>query len=158
MSPFVIAASYWLHSLATVVFIGHYVLLALIYLPAWSNDKAEGPVGVMLSEFSKSSRLWLYASLFVFAVTGVYLTLVDSNYRGIGNFSSPWAVMMLLKHIVIMGMVAAGFWYNAILRVGPLLSAKTGGEQAFNRFRSHVNGMAVAGVVVLLLTAFSQIQ
>jgi hypothetical protein len=100
----------------------------------------------------------MYVSLVAFAVTGIYLTFVDPNYLGIGNFGNPWAILMLIKHILILGMIAAGFWFNAILRVGPMLSSNTGAAQAFNRFRFYVNVMAISGVLVTLLTAFSQGQ
>lgn len=151
MSQILISLSYWLHALATVVFVGHYFLLATIYLPALSKN------GPSLSEISKRSRYWLYGSLIVFAVTGVYLTFVDPNYQGIGNFNNFWTVMMLVKHILIVGMIALGFWYNAILRVGPLISSNHP-EQAIARFRQYVNAMAVCGVLVLLLTAIAQIE
>ncbi len=41
---FFISISLWLHSLATVVFIGHHLLLALVYIPgrhAWEYLHAE---------------------------------------------------------------------------------------------------------------------
>jgi hypothetical protein len=63
---------------------------------------------------------------------------------------------MLVKHILVLGMIAQGFWYNAILRVGPMMSSNHGTEQAIVRFRNYVNLMAVSGVLVLLLTAFAQ--
>lgn len=151
MSQILISLSYWLHALATVIFIGHYLLLAIIYLPALSKN------GPALSEISKRSRYWLYASLIVFMVTGIYLTFVDPNYQGIGNFNNFWAVMMLVKHILIVGMIGLGFWYNAILRVGPLMSSNNP-EQAIVRFRKYVNVMAVCGVLVLLLTALAQVE
>lgn len=151
MSQILISLSYWLHALATVVFIGHFVLLAGIYLPALSKN------GPALSEISKRSRYWLYASLIVFMVTGIYLTFVDPNYQGIGNFNNFWAVMMLVKHILIVGMIGLGFWYNAILRVGPLMSSNNP-DQAIVRFRKYVNVMAVCGVLVLLLTALAQVE
>lgn len=100
----------------------------------------------------------MYAALLVFMVTGIHLMLVDPNYLGVGNFSNPWCILMLIKHILIVGMVSAGFWFNAILRVGPMLSSNTGLPQAFNRFRFYVHGMAVTGTLVLLLTAFSQVK
>ena len=149
MTSYFIALSYWLHALATVVFIGHYVLLAGVYLPSLSKD------GPALGGISKRSRPWMYASLVIFMVTGIYLTIVDPNYQGIGNFGNFWAVMMLIKHILIVAMIALGFFYNAILRVGPLMSSNNP-EQAIARFRSYVNVMAVCGVLVLLLTALAQ--
>ncbi|WKZ37410.1 MAG: hypothetical protein QY332_05635 [Anaerolineales bacterium] len=151
MSQILIALSVWLHALATIVFVGHYLLLAVIYLPALSKN------GPALSEISKRSRCWMYASLVIFMVTGIYLTFVDPNYQGIGNFGNFWAVMMLIKHILILVMIALGFWYNAILRVGLMMSSKEP-EQAIARFRKYVNRMAVCGVLVLLLTALAQVD
>lgn len=154
MTQFLISLSYWLHAVATVIFIGHFVLLAVIYLPVLSK----GGNGPLLSEISKRSRPWLYASLIVFMITGIYLMIVDSNYMGVGNFSNPWAVMMLVKHILIIVMIAMGFWFNAILRVGPMMSSNNVAEQAIVRFRKYVNAMAVSGVLVLLLTALAQVK
>ena len=152
MTPPLIALSYWLHELATVIFIGHFVLLAAIYLPALLDNPAA------LSEISKRSRWWLYASMLLFTITGVHLTFVDPNYLGIGNFSNFWGVMMLVKHLLILGMIAMGFWFNAIMRVGPLISSKTGATQALARFRWYINAMSVCGVLVLFLTALAQAE
>jgi uncharacterized membrane protein len=150
MTPILIALSYWLHALATVIFIGHFVLLAVIYLPALADTPTA------LSAISKRSRIWMYASLMVFTITGVYLMFVDPNYLGIGKFNNFWSVMMLVKHLLIVGMIVMGFWFNAILRVGPLMSSNTGAVQAVARFRSYVNAMAICGVLILLLTALAQ--
>ena len=157
MTQTLTSLSFWFHSLATVVFIGHYLLLALIHLPAMRSTSLEvsGPI---LSEISKRSRRWLYASLLIFIVTGIYLMLVDPNYLGVGNFRNFWSVMMLIKHILLLVMIGAGFWFNAILRVGPMLSSRNSVEQAYVRFRQYVNIMAISGVLVLLLTALAQIQ
>jgi len=86
----------------------------------------------------------------------VYLMFVDPNYLGIGKFNNFWSVMMLVKHLLIVGMIGMGFWFNAILRVGPLMSSNTGAVQALARFRSYVNAMAICGVLILLLTALAQ--
>jgi len=157
MSDILIAVSTWLHALATVVFIGHFVLLALIYLPAM-RDKSEIDASVIFGEFSKRSRAWMYVALLIFMVTGIHLMFVDPNYLGIGNFGNFWSLLMLVKHILILGMIAAGFWFNAILRIGPMLASKTGSSQAMDRFRLYNNGMAIIGVLVLLLTAISQVK
>jgi uncharacterized membrane protein len=152
MTPILIALSYWLHALATVIFIGHFVLLAVMYLPALADTPAA------LSAISKRSRIWMYASLLVFTITGVYLMFVDPNYLGIGKFDNFWSVMMLIKHLLIVGMIGMGFWFNTIMRVGPLMSSNTGSVQAVARFRWYVNAMAICGVLVLLLTALAQVD
>jgi uncharacterized membrane protein len=138
-----------------IIFIGHYFLMSLLYLPALSNtDNA----GKSLGEMSRRSRPWMYASILVFFVTGVQLMLVDPNYLGIGNFSNPWAALMLVKHILIFVMIALGFWFNALQRVGPAMRSSSGAAQGVAKFRQYSNLMAVCGVLVLALTALSQAQ
>src|SRR3990172_7871078 len=126
MSQTLIALSFWLHALGTVILIGHYCLLSLVYLPVFEKNQADPVSRTILSEISKRSRSWQYISLLIFAVTGTYLTFVDPNYLGIGNFGNPWAILMLVKHVLILGMLVMGFWYNSLMRVGPLLSSNTG--------------------------------
>jgi len=151
MTQFIILLSYWLHALATVVFIGHFVLLAGIYMPALSKN------GTALSEISKRSRPWMYASLLVFIITGTYLMLIDSGYLGFMDFGNLWGVVMMLKHLLVFVMIGMGFWFNAIMHVGPMMSSNNP-EQAIVRFRKYVNAMAICGVLVLLLTALAQVE
>lgn len=151
MSQFLISVSVWLHALATIVFIGYFVLLALIFLPALSNN------GTALSEISKRSRAWMYASLIVFIITGTYLMLIDSGYLGFMNFGNLWGIVMLLKHILVLVMIALGFWFNMILRVGPMMSSNHP-EQAVASFRKYISVMAICGALVLLLTAIAQVE
>ncbi len=155
MSQLLVATSTMLHVLAMIVFIGHYLLLSLIYLPALSNTDS-GPKA--LGEMSRRSRKWLYGSILVFLVTGVHLTLVDPNYLGIGNFSNPWAMLMLAKHIIILVMIGLGFWFNALQRVGQAMRSNSGAAQGVAAFRRYSNIMAICGVLVLALTALSQVQ
>ena len=158
MSQILIALAVWLHSLGTVVLIGYFLLLVLIYLPALTDGKLDVPAGKALSAISRRSRTWMYISLLVFLVTGIYLTLVDPNYLGLGNFGNLWGILMLAKHILVLGMIAMGFWFNAILRVGPLMSSNTGSVRAIARFRWYSTAMAVFGTLILFFTAFAQIE
>lgn len=153
MSQVLVTLSMWLHTLGTVVLIGHHLLLSLIYLPVLARSNT-----TVLSEISKRSRPWMYISLFILFFTGTYLTLADSNYLGIADFGNLWGILMLIKHLLILGMIGMGFWFNAILRVGPMMRSNNGAQQAKLRFRLYVNLMAISGVLVLLLTALAQIE
>jgi uncharacterized membrane protein len=153
MSQILIALSVWLHALATVIFIGHFVLLSTLYLPVLEKNG-----GLFLSQISKRSRPWMYGSLAVFMVTGIYLMFADPNYLGVGNFGNLWSVMMLVKHILIVAMIGLGFWYNAFLRVGPMMASNNSAELGIRRFRLYSSLMAIAGIWVLLLTALSQME
>lgn len=153
MLQILIALSFWLHALSTVVFIGYFLLLSLILLPVLAANH-----GMILSEISKRSRSWMYISLLVFFVTGIIIMFADPNYQGIAKFGNLWTILMLVKHVLVLGMIVIGFWFNAILHVGPLMSSSRGAVQAASRFRLYANLMAVCGLLVLLLTAMAQVQ
>ena len=153
MTQFLTALSVWLHSLAITVFIGYYLLLSTIFLPVLAHED-----GSILSRISKRSRPWLYASLVVFSITGIYLTLIDPAYLGLGNFGNTWAILMLVKHVLVLVMIVAGFWFNAIQRVGSTLVSSHGAQAAMQRFRSHARLMTILGILIILLTAISQVQ
>jgi uncharacterized membrane protein len=158
MSQFLIPLSYWLHSLATAILIGYFLILSLVCVPVFKNNQANPLSGTILSEISKHSRGWLYASLLIFIFTGIYLMLSDPNYLGLGNFGNPWSIIMLVKHILIVGMLGIGFWFNGIKRVGADLRINPDPGQALSSFSLYSKLMAVVGVLVLLLTAVSQGQ
>jgi uncharacterized membrane protein len=153
MSSILIALSIWLHALATVVLIGHYLLLSVIYIPILEKGGA-----LFLSQISKRSRPWMYSSLVIFMVTGIYLMFVNPEYLGVGNFGNLWSVMMLVKHLLVVGMIGLGFWYNAFLRVGSMMASNNHAELGIRRFRMYSNLMAIAGIWVLLFTAIAQMR
>jgi uncharacterized membrane protein len=153
MTQLLTALCIWLHALATVVFIGYYLLLSGVCIPVLAQEN-----GAILSRISKRSRPWLYSSLLVFILTGIYLMVIDPGYLGFADFGNAWGILMLVKHILVLVMIAAGFWFNAILRVGPMMVSNRGAEGAIRRFRSHANLMSILGVLILLLTALAQVQ
>jgi uncharacterized membrane protein len=153
MTQILTALSTWLHTIATAIFIGHFLLLSLVYIPALGNSSP-----ALLSDISKRSRPWLYLAILLFALTGTYLTMTDSGYLGLANFGNFWSILMLVKHLLLLGMIGMGFWFNAIMRVGPMMSSNSGAAAAVARFRWYVNLMTIAGVLVLLLTTVSQSQ
>ncbi len=153
MSQIFVALSFWLHAIGTLILIGHYFLLSVIYMPVLEKGG-----GGFLSQISKRSRPWIYASLLIFLVTGIYLTFADPNYLGVGNFSNLWGVLMLVKHILIVGMIGMGFVFNGLLRVGPMMQSNNSAQLGIRRFRLYSNLMAISGVLVLLLTALAQTQ
>lgn len=160
MSQLLLATSTTLHAFAMLIFIGHYLLMSLIYIPAVSGQDNAGQAqgAPILGAMSRESRKWLYGSILVFLVTGVHLMLADPNYQGIGNFSNPWAMLMLIKHIVIIVMIGLGFWFNMLQRVGPAMRSNSSAAQGVAKFRQYSNLMSICGIIVLALTALSQIQ
>ena len=154
MSQFLSALSTTTHSLATTFFIGHYFIMAVLVLPNISKGESTGYE--TLSRISKKSRWWLYGSLAILAISGAFLTFADPNYSGIGQFDTTWAILMLVKHIVIVLMLFIGFWFNAIKRAGKGMLSTSNAEVAYLRFKRYILLMSVLGMIVLILTGIGQ--
>lgn len=179
MSQPLIALSLWLHSVATVVLIGHFLLLSLVYLPYLSVELDGLGVAKALDAISRRMRPWLTGSLLVFAVTGAYLMLVNQSYEGIGRFGNAWSLLMLVKHVLVVALIGLVVFLNAAVKRAMAtptgdMSAGSGSPAGLTapRLGKHaeagrprlcggevrlaVNALAICGVLVLLLTAIAQ--
>jgi len=62
----------------------------------------------LLTRLRKRFTPWGNLSLGVLIVTGMFQMSLDENYNGFMDFSNEWSVVILLKHIAIIGMIIAG--------------------------------------------------
>ncbi len=97
-----LALSYWIHLLATVVWLGGIALLALAGWPALQRGT--------LSEnqwwsFQRRFAPWANLSLILLLITGFFQMTNDANYNGFLTVDSTWAWALLLKHIAFGVMV-----------------------------------------------------
>jgi uncharacterized membrane protein len=153
------ALSLWLHDLATIVLIGHYLLFALVYQPVMKQDLDETQAARLVKKIFKRMRLWLGLALLVFLVTGVLLMFANPNYLGVGNFGNSWSILMVIKHIVVIAIIALDFWVQRVMTAGAmeqkglfaLLYAR------FSGLPRLIQTQALLGTLVLLLTAFARI-
>ena len=98
----ILAISYWIHLLATVVWLGGMTLLALVAWPALRQGTlADNHWLAMQKRFMP----WANASLVVLLITGFVQMTNDSNYNGFLTVDSLWAWAILLKHVAFAGLV-----------------------------------------------------
>ena len=159
MSQALLVLSLWLHSLATVVLIGYFVCLSLVYLPYLSKLFSGVALGAALDEVSQRVRPWLGSSLLVFLISGAYLTFGDANYLGLGGFGNSWSVLMLVKHLLVLAMVGLWILLGMTLRGGLTVAAKDPRArfEPLWRVRLIIHGTSVCGALVLLLTVVAQV-
>lgn len=112
MSYWVLVASYWVHLLSTVIWLGGMALMAFIAWPALRRGTLEAN-----QWFALQQRFlpWVNASLVLLLVTGFIQMTNDANYEGFLVINSTWAWAMLLKHIAFIGMVVLAFYLQFIL-------------------------------------------
>jgi uncharacterized membrane protein len=113
-----LSIAYWLHMLATVVWLGGLAALALIVLPSARRTLGAQAYAQLLDALQ--SRLdpigWL--SLAVLAATGMFQMSANPNYSGLLAIDNRWAVAILIKHIAIGGMVVASAYQTWVVLPG----------------------------------------
>ncbi len=122
MSFWVLVASYWVHLLATVVWLGGVALMAFVAWPALRQGTLSANQWFGLQ---KRFLPWVNAALIILLITGFIQMTNDENYNGFLQVDSLWAWAILLKHVAYGGMVALTvylqfFLYPAMARLALL--------------------------------------
>ena len=153
MSTLIVSFSTGLHVLATIVFVGYYLIGGLIYLPVLQRCMNANALRDVLEQVAARLRPFFGGSLLIFLVTGVYLMLINKNYLGLGNFfGNPWSILIVIKHVLVLAFLAlAIFSERAFLR---RISDEK--PEALKQFRWALNINTVLGVVIILLTSIAQ--
>lgn len=109
--------SYWVHLLATVIWLGGLALMAIVAWPALRSDIIEAHQWV---NFQRRFTPWANVSLVLLWITGLLQMSADPNYDGFLSVNSLWAQAILIKHIAVAGMMIFGLY--AQWRIHPALA------------------------------------
>jgi len=140
----------FLHNVFTATWIGGLLLMVLVILPGLKKnpDIKEPKVAVL----SVQKRLSVVAiiSMVGLAVTGMLMNRLLAGNRGLFNFTTPYTVMLSIKHILMLVMVGL-----AVIR----LTLNKKNEKRNNPKTEKISMMilmlnALAGLVVLFLSAY----
>ena len=153
MSTFLIALSIWLHTLATVVFVGHYLFLSLVYLPVFEQQAQGNALRELLEQVSGRLRPYFGSSLLIFLVTGTYLMMINEDYLGLGDFfGNAWSVLIVVKHVIVLVFLALAIYSERAI-MGKISDAQ---PQALRQFRLVLGVNTALGILILLLTTAAQ--
>lgn len=111
--PFwVLVFSYWLHLLATVIWFGGLIAVALAAWPALRRDALTSNDWLALQQ---RFIPWVNGSLLVLLITGFVQMTNDPNYTGFLAMDSLWAWAILIKHVAFLGLVGITAYMQAAL-------------------------------------------
>lgn len=102
--------AYWLHMLATVVWLGGLATLALLVLPAAASSLDPPRYAALLEGIQKRLDPLGWLCLAVLLATGMFQMSASPNYSGFLSITNRWATALLVKHLLIFGMVALSAW------------------------------------------------
>lgn len=152
------AAAVWLHSLATVVLLGYYAVLALIVVPVLRSVVNGPAIGRVIPAIERRALPLIACAIGVFFVTGLYLMLSDERFLGFGHFfDSSWSTLIVVKHVVVVGLLGVGVYLDLLVMpgiAGPVDEAAR--TAAVGRLARSGTAMVTLGAIVLLLTAGAQ--
>ncbi len=97
----ILALSYWLHLITTVLWLGGLTMVCLIALPAYRRGELTDNHWLGLQ---KSLLPYINGSMAILWVTGFYQMTNDAHYGGFLVLDNTWAWAILAKHVAIVGM------------------------------------------------------
>ena len=161
MSEAALALSLFFHIGATVIWIGGILLVTFLVAPELNRALAEQPaVNQLLRRIRKRFTLLGNLALAVLIVTGVLQMSTDPNYEGLLSFGNRWSQVLLIKHLLIILMAAAGLILQFAVapeleRTSLLLERGKGETAEWRRLRRREQRLTalIAALALLVLAA-----
>lgn len=154
MSEIVLAASHWLHLIATVIWIGGIFFILFVAIPS-AKQILGSEAGKLIGEISKRFTPIANYSIIFLVVTGIVLTFLNKQSSGIGHFVGSWVLFLIVKHVLVLGMIGVHFYRGLIL--APKIAGTESAEQKASLQRLSLNLVKVNFCLGLLVLLFSGI-
>src|SRR3990172_11222963 len=101
-----LSMAYWLHMLATVVWLGGLAALILFVLPTARRNLEAQAYSRLVEKAQRRLDPLAWLSVVVLVGTGLFQMSASPNYEGYLAIRNRWAAAILIKHLVFFGMVA----------------------------------------------------
>jgi uncharacterized membrane protein len=125
--------AYWLHMLATVLWIGGISSLALLVLPAANKALDAAAYAALLEKIQKRLDPLGWICLAVLAATGLVQMSANPNYQGFIAIHNRWAAAILVKHLLFLFMTGISVYLKlGLLREQAACSSATGCQPALS--------------------------
>ncbi|MDP3111360.1 MAG: CopD family protein [Thermodesulfovibrionales bacterium] len=157
MKEVILAAAYWLHLTATVVWIGGIAFILFIAIPS-AKQVLGGEAGKLMAEISRRFTPSVNYSIILLIVTGIALTGLNKQFIGIGNFGNNWTLTLTLKHLLVLGMIVIHFYRGLMLAPKIAKTESVTGKTSLQKFSLNlVRVNFCLGILVLLLSGITSV-
>lgn len=163
MTPsWVLTLSYWLHMLATVVWLGGLAAMVLFVHPAARRLQPPDRDALLESAQRRLDPVGWFC-LVLLTGTGLIQMSASPRYEGFLAVTNPWAVSILIKHLVFFGMAGVSAyltWFSlpelkrAAFRQSTGKTVDLTALQNRNLLLLRIN--LILGIMVLVLTAMAR--
>lgn len=159
-----LSLAFWLHMVATVVWIGSLAALVILVLPVARRTLDSSTYVNFLDHLQRRLDPLGWLSLVLLLATGLFQLSANPNYEGFLSISNRWAVSILIKHILFAVMIAISaymtWWLLPSLRRIALLREKGLDTQQTENLENREVWMLrvnlILGLLILGLTAIAR--
>ena len=159
-----LALIYWLHMLATVVWIGSLAAISFLVLPAMKRTLNPETQLVFIEAMQKRLEPIAWFSISLLILTGLFQMSLNPHYDGFLSTSTQWSLAILVKHIlgIVMVVVSAIQTWEVIpaIRRGILMSKKINNAEDLDDLRRReINLLRInfgLSALILAATAFAR--
>ena len=155
----VLALIYWLHLLATVMWVGSLAAISFLVLPAMKRTLNPETQLIFIEAMQKRFEPITWFSISLLVLTGLFQMSLNPHYDGFLSTSTQWSLAILAKHILgmIIVVVSAIQTWEVIpaIRRSILLSKKHDNALELDTLRRReINLVRInLGLAVLILLA-----
>jgi uncharacterized membrane protein len=168
MNNAIISASFFLHLLATVAWIGGLVTLALVVQPVLNRTvTAARERARLLEAILKRFQPIANLSLAILILTGMVQTFTSRFYKGFLRLDNAWTQAIFFKHLAVLGMIIVAGYITfsvqpSLKRNALLIANDLADEQQIARVQRQQVRLTrinlVLSILVLLFTAVASAQ
>lgn len=139
MPAWALTLVFWLHMLATVTWLGGLSAVGLLVLPATRRSLTPEAQAALLDAIQRRLEPLGWFCLALLAATGMFQLSENRDYAGFLASNSPWAMAILIKHILylsMLGVTALQTWeVLPAIRLATLRAQKTGDTRELTRLQ-----------------------
>lgn len=123
-----LALLYWLHLLATVIWIGSLAALNLLILPAAQRTLDSSAQLRLMTAIQKRLEPLAWFCMIVLLATGMFQMSANEHYNGFLDISAQWSLSIFIKHALglIIAAVSAVQTWDVIPNIQRALMKKGG--------------------------------
>lgn len=165
MTPvWALTIAFWLHMLATVLWIGGLAILSILVIHAANKSLDTKDYAVFLEKVQRRLDPLAWFSMLVLLGSGMLQMSANPNYEGILAVDNTWAVAILIKHLLFGVMVViSGYLTWGVLPAlsrNALLQVSGKEDQNFEKLQNREARLLrvnlIFGVLVLAFTALAR--
>ena len=114
MKELILITCYWLHLIATVIWVGGITFILFIAIPS-SKQVLGAESAKLMGDISKRFTPLANYSIMFLVITGIVLAGLNKQFSGIRGFENNWTTALILKFILVFSMAAIHFYRGLVL-------------------------------------------